>query len=453
MIQFSLNYFTPLSASPRLCARRKKTHLSFSARKRTKSTGKPVLLILSALILTLLISGCAKSPPPPKAEGGRYEPAGSYQDDLAYGPAAVDNASMDAPASMMAEPAPMAAPARRGRAMSKMQQMESRAMPSGGSGELTAPKAQPQGAAEKRMVYYQGSITQRATDPKVIVDSAIAYVKSLEGYVESQMRNTVVLRVPVDRFQDAFDSLLQFATVLRKSISAQDITEAYQDNELRLKIARATLNRLQELLKKAEKAEDKLRLLREIKRVSENLEQLENRKTMLKTMADFSRITLTVNPHRPMARLPRQRDIAAFAWINKLDPFAEPVKYKGDYLEFAAPEGLVVLEDKKYWEAVSADGVRFRVRQLKNNPKGTTGFWFTCIRERIAERYKDHKELDAGGFKLLQSTSFSKKPYVYVVGVRETDKYLEVVEIYYPSADQEKRHSAAIVKSITAGTL
>ncbi len=303
------------------------------------------------------------------------------------------------------------------------------------------------------MVYYQGHIKQRATEPKVIIDSAVAYVKSLGGYVESLRQNTVVLRVPVKQFRDAFDSLLQFATVLNKSLTAEDITESFRDTELRIQIAKATLERLKELLKKAEKDTDKMRLLSEIKRVSENLEQLESKKRVLQTMADFSRITLTVVPHEPLAGRSQKKDITAFNWINQLDPFNKLGRYRGDCLEFTVPGEMVVLEDKKHWEAVSADGVRFWSRELENNPRGNTDFWFTAIKERIGKEFKENGDLESGGFRLLRSVSFSAKPYVYIVGVRQVEDDLEVVEIYYPSEKHEKRYSESILKSISAGVL
>jgi hypothetical protein len=342
----------------------------------------------------------------------------------------------------------------RGRQYAK-KDMQQASLPLETSGEGKIPKQQQpeEKKASKRMIYYQGNIRQRATEPGIIVDSAIAYVKSLGGYVESRRQNTVVLRVPVKLFRDAYDSLLQFATVLSKSLTAQDITESFQDTELRIQIAQATLERLKELLKTAVKDADKMRLLNEIKRVSENLEQLEARKRMLQTMADFSRITLTVVPHEPLAGRGQKQDIAAFRWINRLDPFDKLGGYRGDCLEFTVPGEMVALEDKKHWEAVSADGVRFWSRGMENNPRGSTDFWFRAIKDRIGKEFKESRDLEAGGFRLLRSVSFSARPYVYIVGVRQADDDLEVVEIYYPSEAHEKRYSEGILKSITTGVL
>ena len=76
-------------------------------------------------------------------------------------------------------------------------------------------------------------------------------------------------------FQGVFDKILTLGQVLDKSITAQDITDSYNDVELRLKIAQATGRRLMVLLEKAETEKEKLKLLQEIQRINEKIERMQ----------------------------------------------------------------------------------------------------------------------------------------------------------------------------------
>jgi hypothetical protein len=310
-----------------------------------------------------------------------------------------------------------------------------------------------------RMVHYDGSIMQRAARPEAVLDSAIRYVRSRGGELESRDNQSAALRVPVDKFRAVFDSLLTFADVIEKSISALDITESFRDNDLRIRIAKTTIERLKAILLKTEKDEEKIRLLDEIKRVSETLEGLERQRQSLADRAEFSTIRLQVVQYRPGSlRQYTVGEINGFGWIGGLTPFHPESRDVRHQLEFSVPKGMVPVKSKNYrgikmWRLSSADGAQFWSCSRKNQPRGTTEFWFAALKERLAGEFPVADTAVAGNFKMLRLVSFDPEPYVYIVGVWAHDKNLDIVEVYFPSSKHEERYKKDILASIAGGVL
>ena len=104
------------------------------------------------------------------------------------------------------------------------------------------------------------------------------------------------LRVPVARFEEAMDAVLGSGEVVEKSISAQDVTDAFVAVELRLATLRNTQARLQALLAKSQDEQEKLMLVRQIQRVSEEIDRLEGQSRTLADLADLARINVSLLP-------------------------------------------------------------------------------------------------------------------------------------------------------------
>lgn len=301
-----------------------------------------------------------------------------------------------------------------------------------------------------RMIYYNGFIRLKATDPPAILKTAADRVIAIGGYVERMDQATATFRVPVARFQAVFDDFLQLGDVMNKSITAQDITESFQDIMLRLQIAEATRKRLVELLNKAADEKEKLTLLGEIHRLNDQIEQMTHQRDTLSALASFSRLTLEAHPRREVSVDKRLEDVRDLQWIHSLSPFSTQVAEQGEYLSFEVPGGMVPLEKKRLWVAESADGAVFRAHRRNNYPRGNTDFWFEAIRTRIAPEFMSSVST-VGGFKMLRLMSRTRAPYVYLVGVHVSDDRLELVEVYFPSTAQEERYWDSISKSIAGG--
>jgi hypothetical protein len=310
--------------------------------------------------------------------------------------------------------------------------------------------------AQKRMVHYDGSIKQRSPDPEAILDSAKRFVRSIGGVIVSFSNQSAVFNVPVEKFRHGFDSLCTFAEVIAKSISAEDITEQFRDVEVRIKIARATIERLKALIAKEENDTVKIRLLNEVKMISETLERLTRKREILQGSAEYSTIRLEVLPYHPHALGYYRNELRGFQWINEMTPLNAESRATGCYFKMAVPAGMVHVKSRalgrKLWRASSADGVEFWGWKRKNKPKGTTEFWFSALVERKKNEYADLDTLTAGTYKIVRLRSYGAEPYVYCIGVSSKGKKVNVVEAYFPSQRQEERYKAAILAALAGGT-
>lgn len=388
-----------------------------------------------ALFILLLLAGCAKPsrfhPRQEAPEDGASGSQGSYKEEAAIYQDEEADADMAAPAPRMSKAAG------RGKSSSSLKFSE--------SPKASAPPPEPQAQAAprpvaKRMVHYSGNATLRSTEPERILDSAIAVVKASGGYLESRSSGFAALRVPSPDFDSLFARLLRLAQVLDYSQQAEDITGMVQDTDLRLKVVASTLDRLEDLVKKARTEAQKLRLLRELKRFREEKEVLESRRRDLVQRARFASIHLRVETHAPHASAGAWRqDIADFLWIHSLSPFDDK-RFRGrTTLEFAAPEGMVVSRKRRPWRATSSQGSEFWGSELEVDPRGDSRFWRESIRSRMENGFKAADTVKAGAFEFCRFKSFGPTPYYYWVGVRSRGDEIDLAEFYFPTEEQQTR--------------
>jgi hypothetical protein len=311
-----------------------------------------------------------------------------------------------------------------------------------------APSAEPTPA---RMVHYNGFLRLRVTNPTETLQRASEMADAAGGYVETLTATSVTLRVPVARFRALFAELAKIGDVLSRSMTAEDVTDAFVALGLRLETLEASRARLIVLLGKAKKTREKLRLLREIQRLTEEIDQLEMHRTTLASLASLSRLTVEAVPHRVHVGRAADEPIASFRWIHHLSPFSRGVAELGDRLELNVPEGFVALSDIDNWVAESADGAVIWTAEHEMQPPGTTAFWADAVRLRLKRRYGNAEVLTIGEFQVVRVVDTSEVEYRYLVGVRAVGDGLQVVEVYYPGPEQEERYGAAVRAVIEGG--
>ncbi len=350
----------------------------------------------------------------------------------------------------MAPPAPPAAP---GAAMRAEEQgaYGGRAMGKSDDGDAKGGEAAPEQPKQPRMMHYNGYARLRVDSPRKSADEASALVLAAGGFVEQLAETSVTLRVPVARFKELFAALLKLGEVVDKSVTAHDVTEAFTAIELRLATARLSRDRLIQLLAKAKSEREKLDLLREIQRLSLEIEGLESAQKTIASLAAMSRITLTLEERRQNLASPSDEPIAAFRWIHELGPFRRDVAFAGKKLQLELPKGFVALDDKQHWIAESADGAVFWASRRDNAPEGNTRYWADALKHRLAPEFGKVEEQTLGQFVVLRFLDRGDTPYRYLLAVHVDDKTIELAEAYFPSEDLEKRYGAAVSAAITKG--
>jgi hypothetical protein len=406
----------------------------------------------SLLLLTLsllLLAGCmakrdyAYAPDPGYAYddydgdyGGYYEAEMAVAEEPSRMARKSDSSRSRAPAAPPPEPAPSA-----------MMDSSNSAPPPRDEGQTT----QPEQPKAQRMVHYDGWMRLRVTKVQDTLEAIAKQAEDVGGKVERMAGNSITVAVPVERFEASFAAIAELGDLLDKSITATDITDQFTSTELRLRTAETTRTRLQQLLAKATDEREKLQLLREIARLTEEIDLLKSKVELLATLASFSRITVEVAPRQAVGQGNQRQEPWGLGWIQRLSPFRQDVVAAGKLLKLEVPEGFVALDIKKRFVAESADGVVLRSGKLVNEPLGDTAFWMAAIQERLEPEFTEVERGTLGGYEVLTLTQGSDEPYVYVVAVSAQDDWLQVIEVYYPGLEQLERHGAA-VRGVIQGT-
>lgn len=304
-------------------------------------------------------------------------------------------------------------------------------------------------AVEPRKVFHDGSIKLEAKAPAAAVDAIATTVKQAGGYVEEQTSSSAILRVPVDRFQACFDATLKLGKVISKNISTQDITEAYADVDLRKRLIEASLRKFEQLLSKASTATEKLALLKEIGGLREKLEQIDSQLKALANLAKFSRLTVDVVAASSAQARVQSVPIGAFLWMQHLSPDDSTVVSSGKRIELPVPNDFVAVSGKAYWLAESASQASVRAARRPNNPRGSNQFWSEAIRRQLEERFAVRGVETRGSFTIVRTRDDSAS-FSYDVAVTANGDVLDIVEMYYPTEDDEKRFASSVLESLAS---
>jgi Domain of unknown function (DUF4349) len=146
------------------------------------------------------------------------------------------------------------------------------------------------------------TLNVEAKDFKTYYTSLREKVKSFGGYVAQEdqnesdykIENTVVIKVPVDQFDNAVTQLgIAVEKVNEKKISSQDVTAEFVDTRSRMESKKQVRLRYLDLLKQAKNMEEILSVQSEIDGIQEQIESATGRIEYLGHSSAFSTINLT----------------------------------------------------------------------------------------------------------------------------------------------------------------
>lgn len=320
----------------------------------------------------------------------------------------------------------------------------------GGSPPTADAPIAPEDPAPERMIAYEGSTTLRVARVRPAVDAITTKVEALGGFVERVDGRRMVVRVPVARFREGLAEVQTVGDIVSERIFASDVTEAFQDVKLRLDTMEATRARLVELLALTQDENEKLMLIREIQRLTDQIDQATAQATTLRRMADLSRIVVDLVEREALAHQGSASDSAAFAWIRQLSPFGSDVVRSGKHLKLDVPDGMVGLDLKREFVAEAPDGSRIWSGKLDTEVDTDGGFWIAAVKERLAGDFATAEVSSMGSFAVLTLTSRTDTPYTWIIAVRPDGKRLEVVEAYLSSPKETERFLPAIRAVVAA---
>jgi hypothetical protein len=147
-------------------------------------------------------------------------------------------------------------------------------------------------AGQERLLIYSGQFSVAVGNIEDAQEAARAMAEGLGGYFQSLKADTITLRVPAKRWEEAVAGVRKIGRVLDRAIDAADVTEEVVDLQLRLRNAQKLMKRFEELLEKAETVEAALKVEKELARVRVEVERLEGRLNFLADRIAFSTLTI-----------------------------------------------------------------------------------------------------------------------------------------------------------------
>ena len=100
------------------------------------------------------------------------------------------------------------------------------------------------------MIHYNGYANIRSARPEETIEDIVALSRKFNGSIERRSTISITIRVPKESFEEVFAAILAMGDVLTKSVTSEDVTEAFTSVELRLQTAKTTRDRLITLLEK-----------------------------------------------------------------------------------------------------------------------------------------------------------------------------------------------------------
>jgi hypothetical protein len=170
----------------------------------------------------------------------------------------------------------------------------------------------------ERMLVHRGDLRVEVARPEEAMASFRDQVVAWGGHLQSQADQTLVVRVPVQHFDAAFAWVKHAGRVLSESRRADDVTEEFVDLGIRLDTARKARDRLLEVLQKADKVEDILKIEAELRRLTEEIERMEGRKKFLADQVALATLSATFQATADVPVKRGARQASRFPWINRI---------------------------------------------------------------------------------------------------------------------------------------
>ncbi|MFK4101201.1 DUF4349 domain-containing protein [Streptomyces sp. NPDC019531] len=163
---------------------------------------------------------------------------------------------------------------------------------------------------------------------------------------EGHERTDVVLRVPVEKYDEVLAELEGAGKLLERTANAQDVTDQVVDVESRIATQRASVARIRELMDKATKLTDVVTLEGELSTRQADLESLLARQASLKDRTTLATITLSLS-ETPIAKAEDEDPGVVDALAGGWDAFVTMLRWivvaLAAVLPFLAGIALIVL--------------------------------------------------------------------------------------------------------------
>lgn len=320
---------------------------------------------------------------------------------------------------------------------------------SSSSGASTAAAVKP--PEPERKVVYRGFLRLQV---KRLLDAVERIARAAEdagGYVDSLGERVVIVRVPGEDFEAAMATFQAMGEVLERRVEALDVTAQFFDMRTRLEVARSAERRLLALLEKVTETKERLRIIRELKRLGEKIELLESRLATLRNLIEYFTITIELVPLVEAEGGETHR--SPFRWVRRLRAhYATLFADRGD-VSLELPRGFVLFDQEEGFRAQAADSTTIRCGAARNEPYGDAGFWAHAVRHELTGRgERVVAEGEKAGLRWAVYSDEALEPRCWLVGVEPSGEEVYVVEVFFPTEEAYAAHKDAVIASLATLT-
>jgi uncharacterized coiled-coil protein SlyX len=168
-------------------------------------------------------------------------------------------------------------------------------------GSSTRNAAVPQSDVADRMVVQTSNISMVVDDVRQKMDQILDHVDGKGGYMVSSSLNqpqeapfaNLVVRVPSDELRPTLEFLRGIAIkVTSENLKGRDVTDQYMDVEARITTLEKTKAKFEEILNKAEKVDEILRVQREVISLQTQIDSLMGQQQYLEKTSENAKLTI-----------------------------------------------------------------------------------------------------------------------------------------------------------------
>ena len=154
--------------------------------------------------------------------------------------------------------------------------------------------------SKERLVVQTSSLSLVVNDVRQVSKEVVNYTQEIGGFMVSASLDkpqevpfaTVVVRVPAEKLSETLDYFRSLAVkVSSENILGKDVTDQYEDIGTKLETLNKTKAKFEEILNKAEKVEDILKVQRELTSLQAQIDNLKGRKEYWEKTAKLAKIT------------------------------------------------------------------------------------------------------------------------------------------------------------------
>ncbi len=298
------------------------------------------------------------------------------------------------------------------------------------------PPAEPVASTPSRLVHHDGWMRLASPDPKGLLSDVAALGTSLGGRVEHHDDVRVSLKVPVDRFDEAWDAVFEMGEAVDHWRGTVDLTEATQATDLYLRLHEKTLARLQALLGKSTDALEKMALLAEIQRVTEAADTLSAQLRTLRDLAALSSLSVEAVDPGGVVTAPDVPLPEGMNFLDGLSPFRRDPG-DGPRIEVRPVDGLVALSPRGPYRVESALGTSLWTRSERRRLDGDGAFWADTMADRLESRYGDAVRFEAGRWSCVEWGSAEGWSWWACAAVQSAR--VELAQVHFPDAGERAR--------------